>query len=176
MGHPICAIDDMSEGTPFKTFTIVVSLPPLDMDDHITIVRQRLQNQMVPSAPQAHTMPSMCIFHNQPHQTASPTPPKKNTPSENWDLQVMALLRITNVPAIENMSEIWHTPTPLTKEKAIPSLEISCREIARALICKAPRVTHTATVLLLDLHFYTEDPNLSMKQSTSSSYLTPPSL
>ena len=48
---------------------------------------------------------------------------------------------------------------PLTKEKARPALEIACRESARDLRYKAPRVTHTVEVLLLGLHFHTEDPD-----------------
>ena len=36
---------------------------------------------------------------------------------------------------------------------------MACRESARALRCKAPRVTHTVEVLLLGLHFHTEDPD-----------------
>ena len=48
--------------------------------------------------------------------------------------------------------------SPLTKEKARPAFEIACRESARALRCKAPRVTHAVAVLLLGLHFHTEDP------------------
>ena len=45
------------------------------------------------------------------------------------------------------------------KEKARPAFEIACRESARALRCKAPCVTHTVSVLLLGLHFFTEDPD-----------------
>ena len=47
----------------------------------------------------------------------------------------------------------------MTKEKARPAFEIACRESTQALRCKAPRVTHTVAVLLLVLHFYTEDPD-----------------
>ena len=36
---------------------------------------------------------------------------------------------------------------------------MACRESARALRCKAPRVTHAVAVLLLRLHFHTEDPD-----------------
>ena len=57
------------------------------------------------------------------------------------------------------MPDIWHTLAPLTKEKDRPDLEISCRASPCALICKAPRVTRAVAVLLLDLHFYTEDPD-----------------
>ena len=48
---------------------------------------------------------------------------------------------------------------PLSKEKAQPAFEMACRESARALRCKAPRVTHAVAVLLLGLHFHTEDPD-----------------
>ena len=50
-------------------------------------------------------------------------------------------------------------PHPLTKEKAQPAFEIVCRESARALICKAPQVTHAVAVLLLGIHLFAEDPN-----------------
>ena len=36
---------------------------------------------------------------------------------------------------------------------------MACRESAQALRCKAPRVTHTVEVLILGLHFHTEDPD-----------------
>ena len=36
---------------------------------------------------------------------------------------------------------------------------MACRESARSLRCKAPRVTHAVAVLLLGLHFHTEDPD-----------------
>ena len=36
---------------------------------------------------------------------------------------------------------------------------MACRESARALRCKAPQVTHVVAVLLLGLHFHTEDPD-----------------
>ena len=50
-------------------------------------------------------------------------------------------------------------PAPLTKEKAIPALGISCRTSACVLQCKTPRVTHYVAVLLLGIHFHTKDPD-----------------
>ena len=74
---------------------------------------------------------------------------------------------------------------PLTKEKARPAFEIACRESAQALRCKAPRVTHAVAVLLLGIHFFTEDhdcvndnvnifqfPNLSLSAGSEASMVT----
>ena len=47
----------------------------------------------------------------------------------------------------------------MTKEKAQPAFGIACRESARALRCKTPRVTPAVAVLLLGIHFHTEDPD-----------------
>ena len=60
---------------------------------------------------------------------------------------------------LQELPQIWHTLAPLTKEKARPAFKISCRESARVLRCKAPLVTHTVVVLLLGLHYFTEDPD-----------------
>ena len=86
----------------FKTFTIFDSLPSLDMDDHITVDQKCLQNQVVPSTPQVHVVQLTYIVH-QPQQVATPTPDNKKTPSDQWDLQVMELLWLTNIPEIENV-------------------------------------------------------------------------
>ena len=114
----------------FENFTIIGSLPPLNMEDHITDGHQCLQTHMTPSAPQAQVVPPAYIVYNLPQQTAPPTLAEKNNPAERWDLQVMELCRLINVPDIENVSGICHTLAPLTKEKSRSLLEIGRRASA----------------------------------------------
>ena len=45
------------------------------------------------------------------------------------------------------------------KGKARPAFKMACIESARALRCKVPQVTHAVAVVLLGLHFHTEDPD-----------------
>ena len=99
-----------------------------------------------------------CIFQ-QAQPVAQATPAKKKNPAERWDLQYPSLYRLADVQVPEELPQIWQTLAPLTKEKAPPNFEIACRESARALRCKAPHVTHTVSVLLLGLQFFTEDPD-----------------
>ena len=74
-------------------------------------------------------------------------------------MQDSSLCRLADVKIPEDLPLIWHTLAPLTKEKACPAFEIACRESAQDLRRKAPRVTHTVVVLLLGIHFFTEDPD-----------------
>ena len=92
-------------------------------------------------------------------QTSKAASAKKKNPAERWDLQAPSLYRLADVQGPEDLPQIWHTLDPLTKEKARPAFEIACRESARALRYKAPRLTHAVEVLLLGLHFFTEDPD-----------------
>ena len=68
------------------------------------------------------------------------------------------MYRLSNVQGPEELPEIWQTLATLTKEKARPAFERACRESARALRYKAPRVTHEVAVVLLGIHFFTKDP------------------
>ena len=136
----------------------VTSLPPLDLADHIMVSRQTLQIHMVPHTPIGPAAPTPTyIIQNQ--LAAQAEPAKKKDPAERWDLQPPSLYRLANVQGPEDLPNIWKTLAPLKKEKAIPAFEIACRESARALRCKALRVTHAVAVLLLGLHLYTEDPD-----------------
>ena len=73
-------------------------------------------------------------------------------------MQAPSLYRLADVQIPEELPQIWQTLAPLTKERARPAFEIMCRESALALRYKAPRVTHAVEVILLGLHFFTEDP------------------
>ena len=86
----------------FNTFASIGSLSPLEMGNHITVGLQRLHTQMVPISPQAHVAPPTYTVHAQPQQVDPPTPAKKKTPEECWDLQSTALCQLTNVAYIEN--------------------------------------------------------------------------
>ena len=122
----------------YKTCPVVTSLPPLDMANHITVTRQTLQIQMFPRTPIGPAAPTPTyIIQNQPAVQAAPA--KKKYPAERWDLQAPSLYRLTDIQGPEYLPKIWKTLAPLTKEKVIPAFEIACREIARALRCKAPR-------------------------------------
>ena len=74
-------------------------------------------------------------------------------------MQAPSLCRLADVKIPEDLPLIWHTSAPLTKKKACPAFEIAFRESAQDLRCKAPRVTHTVSVLLIGLHFFMEDPD-----------------
>ena len=136
----------------------VSSLPPLELADHITISRQTLQSQLVPSA-RAHPATPAQTYIDQQAQPAQATPAKKKNPAERWYFQALSLCRLADVKSLEDLPLIWNTLAPLTKEKARPAFKIACRESARAFRCKAPHVTHTVAFLLLGLHFFTEDPD-----------------
>ena len=110
---------------------------------------------MVPRTPSGPAAPPpTCIIQSQ--LAAQAAPAKKKDPAERWYLQAPSLYRIVGVQGPEDLTDICKTLAPLTKEKARPAFEISCREIARALKCKAPRVTHAVAVLLLGIHFHAE--------------------
>ena len=142
----------------YKTCPVVKSLPPLKLADHITVSRQTLQRQMVPRTPTGPEVPTPTyIIHNKP--AAQSVPAKKKDPEERWYLQAPSMYILADVQGLEELPKIWRTLAPLTKEKARPAFEIACRESTRALRCKAPRMTHEVAVLLLGLHFHTEDPD-----------------
>ena len=113
---------------------------------------------MVPSNPSRPAAPAPTyIIQIQPAPQAAPA--KKKEPADRWDLQATYLYRLADVQGPDDLPNIWKTLAPLSKEKARPAFEMACRESARALRCKAPRVTHAVAVLLLGIHFHTEDPD-----------------
>ena len=149
----------MAQGVPVPNLPRTkLTPPPLELADHITISRRTLQRQLVSSACAQPATPALTYIVQQA-QPAQTTPAKKKNPVESWYLQAPSLCRLDNVKSPEDLPLIWHTLAPLTKEKARPAFEISCRESAQDLRCKAPCVTHTVAVLLLGLHFFTEDPD-----------------
>ena len=127
------------------------------MDNHTTVGHQNLQQQLVPRTPVGPATPSPAYIVHQSQQVAPAAPSKRKTPAERWDLQDSSLYRIANVPRPEDLPEIWQNLASPTKEKERPAFNITCRESARALQCKAPRVTDAVSVLLLGIHFFTED-------------------
>ena len=58
---------------------------------------------------------------------------KKKNMAERRDLKTSSLYRLANVQVPEDLTDIWKTLAPLTKEKARPAFKIECREIARAI-------------------------------------------
>ena len=131
------------------------SLPPLDLANHIMVRRQTLQRHLVPRtcAILATTAPTYVFQQTQPVSQAAPI--KKKKPAECWELQAPSLYRLAEIQGPKEIPQIWQTLAPPTKEKARPAFKIICRESARALRSKVPRVTHTVVVLLLGLHFFT---------------------
>ena len=119
------------------------------MADHITVGRQNLQRQLVSLTPTGPATSTPTYIVKQAQKVALAAPSKKKTLEERWDLHASSLYRTVNVHGPEDLPEIWQNLAPLTKEKARPTFETACRESARALQCKAPRVTHTVAVLLL---------------------------
>ena len=93
---------------------------------------------------------------HQSQQFAQVAPVKKKIPEERWYLQAYSLYRLSDVQGPEELPEIWQTLATLTKEKASPAFERACRESARALRYKSPRVTHAVAVVLLGIHFFTK--------------------
>ena len=162
----------------------VKSLPPLELADHIKVSQQKLLREMVPRTPSGPAAPSPnYIIQSQPAAQAAPA--KKKVPAERSDLQAPYLYRLANVQGLEDLPDIWKKLAPLLKEKARPAFEMACRESARDLRYKAPRVTHTVEVLLLGLHFHTEDtdydndavnifmfPDLSLSTGSEASMVT----
>ena len=116
----------------------VTSLPPLEMANHITVGRQAPQRQLVPRTTAGPDKPAPTYTVHQEQQVAQVSPTKKEIPSE----RATSLYRLTSIQRPEELPDIWQTLTPLTKEKARPAFEIVCRESARALRCKPPRITH----------------------------------
>ena len=131
-------------------------LPPLEMYNHITVVRQTLQRQLIPRIPAgpATPAPAPTYIVHQSQQVFQAALAKKKSPTERWDLQAASLYQIADIQGPEELSEIWQTLSPLTKEKAQPAFEIARRESARALRCKPPPShtcggsPHTRTPLL----------------------------
>ena len=156
--YPLAPLMTWLRASLYQAFLGVNSLPPLELDDHITISRKTLYRQMVPSAcaQPATLSPTYIVQQLQPSQA---TPAKNKNPAKRWDLQALSLSRIVDIQSPEDPTLIWHTLAPLIKEKACPAFKIACRESARALGCKAPRVTHTVSVLLLGIYFFTGDPD-----------------
>ena len=143
----------------YQACTGVKSHHPLKLADHITVILQTLHRQLVPHTCAQPATPVPTYIVQQTQQVAQATPAKKKNPAELWDLQAPSLYRLSNVQGLEELPQTWKTLAPLTKEKSRPTFEIARRESARALICKAPRVTHALAVLLLGIHFFTEDPD-----------------
>ena len=155
------------------------------MDAHITVGRQNLQQQLVPSTPTGPATSAPTYIVHQAQQVAPAAPPKEKNPAEHWDLQSSSLYRLANVQGPEDLPHTWQTLSPIKKENSQPAFKIACRESAKALRCKAPRVTHAVSVLLLGLHFFTEDhdyvndtvnifqlPDLSLSASSEASMIT----
>ena len=133
--------------------------PPLELADHITVSRQTLQRQLVPHTRAQPTTPAPTYIAQHTQPVAQATPAKKKNPAERWDLQAPALYRLADAPGPEELPQICQTLALRTKDKARPASEIEFMESARALRCKAPRVTHAVEFLLLGIHFFTEDPD-----------------
>ena len=104
----------------------MTSLLQIELADHITFSRQTLQRQMVPRNPAGPATPTPAyIIQNQPAAQAAPA--KEKDPAEQWDLQAPSLYRLANVQVPEDLPKIRNTLALLTKEKARPAFEISCR-------------------------------------------------
>ena len=119
------------------------------MDNHITVVRNRLYQQLVPIPVPVHVALTPKYIVHQAQQVSLTAPVNEKTPAEKWDLQATALFRISNDTSTDTLPDIWHTLAPLKKEKSRPAFKISCRISARALLYKAPRVTHNVAFLFL---------------------------
>ena len=148
----------MAQGVPIRRMPRSNITPPLELANHITVSRQDLLKATVPRTPSipAALAPTYTIKSQPASQAATA---KEKEPSEMWDLQASYLYRLEDVQSTEDLPEIWKILAPLSKEKARPAFKMACRESARALRCKAPRVTHAVAVLLLGIHFHTEDPD-----------------
>ena len=129
------------------------------MTNHITVSRQNLHRQMIPCIPAGPATSAPTYIVDQSQQVTQAAPVKKKIPEERWYLQASSLYRLSNVQGPEELPEIWQNLASLTKEKARPAFEIACRESARALRYKSPRVTHAVAVVLLGIHFFTKDPD-----------------
>ena len=57
---------------------------------------------------------------------------------------------------MDNLTNIWKTITPLTKEKMRAEIEIACMHKARKLRYKARYIFHAVMGLILKLLFHTE--------------------
>ena len=143
----------------YQTCPEVKSLPPLDMSDHIMVSRQNLQRQMVPRTLARTATPSPTYIVQQTKPVAQAVSTKKKNPAEHWDLQAPSLYRLAEIQGPKEIPQIWQTLAPPTKEKARPAFKIVCRESAQSLRCKVSQVTHAVAVLLLGIHFFTEDPD-----------------
>ena len=108
-------------------------LPPLEMANRITVVRQNLQRQMVPRIPVGPATPAPTYIVHQAQQVAQAAPAKKKSPAERWDLQASSLYRLADIQGPEDLPEICQPLDPLTKDKARSTFEIGCRDSARAL-------------------------------------------
>ena len=108
------------------------------MSNHITVGQHALQWQLVPRITAGTATPDPTYIVHQSQQAAQAATTKKKIPAERWDLQDASLYRIVDLQRPEELTELWQTLTPLTKEKARPAFEIACRESARALRCKPP--------------------------------------
>ena len=57
---------------------------------------------------------------------------------------------------MDNLTNIWKTITPLTKEKMRAEIEITCMHKVRKLRYKAPHIFHAVMGLILKIFYHTE--------------------
>ena len=77
------------------------------MADHITVGRQNMQQQILPRTAAGHATSAPTYIVHQSQQVSQTSPAKKKTPVGHWDLKASSLYRITNVPGLEDLPEIW---------------------------------------------------------------------
>ena len=122
----------------YQTCPGVKSVPPLEMANHITVIRQTLQRQLVPCIPAGPATPALTYIVHQAQKVSQAAPAKMKRPKERWDLHAASLYRLIEVQGPEDLPEIWQTLSLLIKEEARPAFEISFIESARDLKYKAP--------------------------------------
>ena len=76
---------------------------------------------------------------------------------ERWKLQILMILRPTNVATIEDIPEICSVLEHLSKENACTELGINFCNTDISLWFKAPSVMHSFYALWIVMAFYTKD-------------------
>ena len=69
------------------------------------------------------------------------------------------LVRLCNVTAVYGLPQIWCTIAPLSCNRAWVSMEAALCQTAKQMRFRATRIPHAVTVMVLDLDFYTKNPD-----------------
>ena len=90
------------------SFPSVAALLPLHLAYHVTVIRKRLLQTMVPTETTVSSIGSPTIIIQAPQSTHQLQERKKDvTPAERWDLQQLALTRLCHVQSLQDLSNIW---------------------------------------------------------------------